>query len=249
MMVVEVLRIRSWFLWCAGIIAAIGILLMLTLSHAGVVVNDSRINGIMAPLDVLAPIAMFVTMVFATSVGLSLNRESATRALSWTKPLSRSAIALRIVAVDALALLAIDAFTWIVMLAFVAAAHGSVFVSPTTAVTVALSIGVIFMWYALLQALTAGFGAGARMIVTALWPAALILSSLDELGGTAGRVIAVLNAVNPIAYLNGVTTSEGVHRINAYWQFPVADRALVVWIATVLLSALAVALWTRREAS
>jgi hypothetical protein len=104
------------------------------------------------------------------------------------------------------------------------------------------------MWYALLQAATAGFDGGARMIVTGLWPGALILAALHGVGGTLGTIIALVNIVNPIAYLSGVTTSEGVHSVNAYWDYPIGDRALVVWLATVVLSALAVALWTRREA-
>jgi hypothetical protein len=76
------------------------------------------------------------------------------------------------------------------------------------------------------------------------WPVALISMSVTNVSGTFGAVMRAIDTVNPFAYLNGTGMDNGV----AFSQAPVEVRAAVVWCFAVLFSAIAVALWTRKEA-
>jgi hypothetical protein len=248
MLLVEALRLRWWAIWWAAIVLVGGSAIATLISHSTVDVNNSQLNNIALPITVLGPIAMFLTMIFATSAGLSLNREGQTLALSWTKPVPRPVIALRIIAVDVAALAVLFGFAWLVAASTVTAAHGTIVAAPAAVSTTALSFGVALMWYALCEALTAGLGAGGRSLVGFLWPVSLVLSSLGGVGGIAGTVIHVLNVFNPLAYLRSVITSSNGAVTQAFWVAPPEVGALVVLGLSVVLVAVAVVLWTRREA-
>ena len=249
MMLVEYARLRWWFALWGGFIVLAGIALATTVSHQGVVVNDSRVNAIVVPAAVLAPVAMFLTMVFATSAGLSLNREWETRALSWTKPVPRALIALRLMAVDVIALFAMYVVSWVAIVGVVAGAQGRVLGFPGTAAVVTLSFGVVLMWYALIEALTAALPSGGRAVVGFLWPAALFLSAIGgHLGGTLGTIVRVLNALNPLAYYHVGAATDLDAVASGVWRGAADERALIVWFLSLLLCAAAIALWTRREA-
>jgi hypothetical protein len=249
MMLVEVLRQRWWTVWWAAVILAIGVVLAATAQHTTVDVNGAKLGGIAIPTVALAPIAMFLAMIYATSSGLSLNKEGQTLALSWTKPLSRPAIALRIMAVDVAMIVAAYVVAWLVVLGVVAAANGTLVGSPQFPVMVALSLGVTLMWYALIQAITAALPTNTGIVVGLLWPGSLILSGLNgSINPTFDAVIHVLNAFNPLAYLNNVTHSAAATAETGYWQLPPSEAAAIVWALSVVLAVVAIALWQRREA-
>jgi len=251
MLLVETLRLRTWSIWWAAVIAALGIVLVTTVQHVhtAVVVNGSRFGAIDIPLVAMAPVAMFLAMIYATSAGLSLNKEGQTLALSWTKPVPRPLVALRIVAVDAVAVAAAYTFAWLVILGVIAGVGGSLVGSAVFPAIVALSLGVALMWYALIAALTSALPANTGVVVGFLWPVALILSALNmTINPTIDLVIRALNAINPLAYLNNSSQSSADQQMGSYWQGPPDERAMVVWLVSCGLVAVAVGLWTRREA-
>jgi hypothetical protein len=248
MILVEVLRLRWWTMWWAAIVLVGGTVIAGLVSHATVDVNNSHLSGVAFPAAVLGPIAMFLTMIFATSAGLSLNREGQTLALSWTKPVPRPVIALRIIAVDVVALALMFVFAWLVAFCVVVAAHGAVVDGPDTVATTILSFGVALMWYALCEAITAGLGAGGRGLVGFLWPVALVLSGLGGFEGVGGAIIHVLNVFNPLAYLRSVAISGGTSTTHAFWDVAPASGAIAVLALSVVLCAVAIGLWMRREA-
>jgi hypothetical protein len=246
MLLVEALRLRTWSIWWAAIIAVAGIVIVASVSHATVDVNGSRFNGAALPLVLMVPVAMFLAMIYATSAGLSLGKEAQTLALSWTKPVARPLIALRIMAVDVVAVIAAYAFAWIVILAVVASSGCTLIGSDAVPAIVALSLGVALMWYALVQAITAALPVNSGVVVGFLWPGAIILAGLHvHINATIDTVIAVLNVFNPIAYLSNASSSA---TIGSYWQTPPDERALIVYALTCGLAAIAIALWSRREA-
>jgi hypothetical protein len=236
-------------LWYGGFVLLGAIAVGFTAQHAVLDVNGTHVGGVAAPLDMLAPVAAFLAMIFGTSAGLSLNREGETVALSWTKPVSRTLIALRIMAVDVAAILVMYAFAWLVILGVAAAAGATIVPTSTSPAMIALSIGVALMWWALIEAITAMLPSGGRSVVGFLWPAALIVGSISGLGGAIGAIILILNVVNPLAYLGHLSSSNDVSSTSTgYWHLPVDERALAVWALSVVLSAIAVVLWQRREA-
>jgi hypothetical protein len=236
MELVEVYRLRRWAIGWAAALIVLAVPLALTIGHTTVDVNGTTlIEGIRLPFEVVAPLAMIFAMAFATFAGLSLNRENETRALSWTKPLSRTAVGLRLMAVDLGALVAMFVLALVVALAVAATAH--VTLSPSTELgsLLALSLGIVVMWYALTELLTAPLARPAGAVAGLLWVAALILLALDgKIGGALAPVIALLNVANPLAYLTG--------------GLPYADRAAIVWALALVFGALALAIWSRREA-
>jgi hypothetical protein len=253
MLLVETLRLRAWSLWWAAVIAAIGIVLVVTVQHVHSItvvnVDGTRMNGPDIPAVALATIAMFLAMIFATSVGLSLNKEGHTLALTWTKPVARPLIALRIVAVDVVAVVAAYVFAWLVILGVVAGCGGSITGAPAVSTVLALSLGVALMWFALIAAITSALPANTGVVVGFLWPGALILASLNvHINATIDTIVRLLNVFNPLAYINGSTSASSDGRAASYWQGAPDERALIVWLLACVLVAIAVGLWTRREA-
>jgi hypothetical protein len=251
MILVETLRLRTWSIWWAAVIAAIGIVLVATVQHVhtAVVVNGASIGPIDVPLVTMAPVAMFLAMIYATSAGLSLNKEGQTLALSWTKPVPRPLVALRIIAVDAVAVAAAYAFAWLMIVVVIAGIGGSMVGSADLTALIALSLGVAIMWYALIAALTSAMPANTGVVVGFLWPVALILSSLHlDINPTIDLVLRLLNVINPLAYLNSTQRSSIDQQLGSYWQGPPDERAAIVWLLSCVLAAVAIGLWTRREA-
>jgi hypothetical protein len=253
MEIVETYRQRWWLVWWTAGLLVVAIPLASLIARTQVNVNgttvgpSSALSGIVFPLSGLALVPMFLGMIFATGAGLSLNRESMTRALSWTKPASRTSIALRIFAVDVALIALLYVITWFVVLGCLAV--GGIHAAPDAllGVSIALTLGVAVMWYALIEALTSGFGSGARGIIGGLWPAALFVQlATGEYGATLDAVVHAINFFNPLAYAS--SSSSSGHSGASYWQYPIEERALVVWILAVALGALATIIWKQREA-
>jgi hypothetical protein len=249
MMLVELVRQRWWSVWWVAVVLVLGVGLGVSAQHTVVDVNGARLGGIAVPLAALASVAMFLAMIYATSSGLSLNREAQTLALSWTKPLSRPAVALRIIATDVVMIVVAYVFAWLVVLGVVAACNGTLVGASQLPAMLALSLGVSLMWYALIEAVTAALPISAGIVVGLMWPAALILSGLNgSINPTFDTVIRVLNVFNPLAYLNSVKHTAATTTETGYWQLPPSEAALIVWGLSVVYIAVAIALWMRREA-
>jgi hypothetical protein len=250
MVYVEFLRARKLLTWHLGILAVIT-LLVSSLGHdTSISVNGAPtvMAGTPVPLGALAPIAMFFAAIYATSAGTSLNRENLTRDLSWTKPRSRTFVALQFVLVDVAAIALVFALTTLAVLAVLWRLHFIPVAGATLGPDLALGLGVAVMWYALIQVLTCSLGPGARAISGILWPVAFVGLGLSNVPGALGVIARAFDVINPLAYMNGVSGGAGgVHQISL-WPLPVETRALVVWLFAALFCAIAVALWPRQEA-
>lgn len=244
---VEIWRVRRTLLWHAGIVAVIA-LIVLALPHAGTVrVNGS--SGLAAPIGVLASIAAFLAAIFASSIGTSLNRESATRDLSWTKPISRTALAVRFVLVD-VAGVVVAFLIAIAALAGISAYMGfAPYVDAAAPVQLVLGAGVAVMWYGLLQLLTCAFGSGARALAGILWPIAFAVGALSQLPGAIGAVMRALDVLNPLHYMSSASIEGGTGRAAVVPQvLPADERALLTWFFGLVFCAIAVCIWPRKEA-
>jgi hypothetical protein len=252
MELVEFWRARRALVWYLALVVAGGVctLVFWGNSHVNVDVNDREVMLPRAvPLSVLMSVAMFFTAILASWLGLALNRENATRELSWTRPLPRSGLALRYIAIDAAALAIAFAVT-VAMLWFVIGIHLPVVVEPRTPIVVFMASGVIAMWYALVLILSAGVRGHGGAIAGLLWPAALIVLAIgaSTRGGFIHDVAVVLDIFNPFAYLGhiGRSAPDGTP-VPLLWPLDEGVRAAIVWCFAVAFSAAAVTIWRRRE--
>jgi hypothetical protein len=250
MVYVEFLRARRSLTWHLGIMVLMT-LVSLYFGHTTSVQVDGQspfVPGMPVPLGQLATIAMFFGAIYASSAGTSLNRESLTRELSWTKPESRTLIALQYIAVDIAAIALVYAVAILGVVAVLLRLHFVPTLEPGFGADIALGLGVAVMWYALIQVLTCMFGPGARSVGGILWPVAFVALGTAHIGGPIGVVAHALDVINPLAYMSGVTGSEHGVQTNSLWVLPVDERALIVWLFGALFCAIAIALWPRKEA-
>jgi len=250
MVYVEFLRVRRTLTWHVGILAAITLLILYFGHDTMVNVNghSELVSGMTVPLGQLSVVAMFFATIYASSLGSSLNRENQVRDISWTKPIPRGLLAAQYIVTDVAAIALLFALT---MLAVIVAILRLQFVPVFDATLVpqlALGLGVAVMWYALIQLITFWFPPGARSAGGILWPVAFVAIALAKAPGPLGIAARALDVINPIAYLDGViSTSTGVHQ-ESLWQWPVEDRALIVWLFAALFCAIVIALWPKKEA-
>jgi hypothetical protein len=250
MALIELLRVRRMLLWHLAILAVITLAVVAFGSRAIVDTGSGAhpLAGVRLPLGGVVPLAMFFAAIFASSAGAAFNRENATRDISWTKPVSRTVFAVRIVAIDLAAITAMYVLALGALLLMLAALGIGVYADPTLAAVLATGLGVSCMWYALINLLTCMFGPAARAVGGVLWPIALLLLGLAELGGPAGTIVRALDVINPLAYMSGVSGDATALVQTAITPAPVALRPLIVFAFTVLFSAFAISIWPRKEA-
>ena len=251
----EFLRVRGTIKWHLGILAAV-LLIGLIFGHRLTVdVNDpagSHLatvgSGMRVALAWMAPLGMFYAAIFASSAGGSLNREFALRDIAWTKPLSRSALALRYVLVDVAAVALLYVLTLAAVAVLLLRFGAAPYVDAGFAAPALLGCGVSVMWYALVQVLSCRFPPSGIAVGGILWPVALLSLGLADLHNVVGIAARALDVINPLAYMNGVTVGSHGAVVESLWRLPAAESALIVWGFSVAFCALAIALWIRREA-
>jgi hypothetical protein len=245
---VEFLRMRQALLWHIGILAAIAFLIaMLGGNGTSVNINGSTkfISGMGVPLGALTTIAAFFGAIFASSAGTSLNRENATRDISWTKPISRTALAVRIVAIDLAAVAIAYAAALAAIVAVLTHLHITPFIDAEAVPQLVLGLGIGMMWYAVIQAVSCTLPPGARALAGVMWPIAFTLGLATQVPGVIGEFARIINVVNPLSYLSN--TSSGSH-VYAAAAMPANERAAMVWCFTAAFCAVAVVIWPRKEA-
>jgi hypothetical protein len=250
MALVEALRVRRMLLWHLAILAVITLAVLALSSQASFVSNGSThtLAGLRLPFAVVVPLAMFFAAIFASSAGTAFNRETTTRDISWTKPLSRTRLAVEIVLVDLAAITAIYAVTLGALFVMLAKLQFDVYADPSLGAILATGLGVSFMWYALINLLTCMLGPGARAIGGIIWPVALLLLGLSQLGGPSGAIVRTIDIINPLAYLSGVTGNASGIVQQAVTSAPLETRPLIVFAFALLFSVLAIGIWPRKEA-
>ena len=242
-------RSMTWYLCILGV----GLVIDLIFGHSGhIIVNNREVTDTQGsiPLSAVAIVPMFLSAMYASAAGLSLNRENSTLEIAWTKPISRTALALKYIAVNAGAIIAAYAVAWVAV-AVVLVRESFVLVPDAQLVpAVALSLGVALMWYALVLVLSAPLGKGGAAVAGYLWPVAFLALALHGVPGVFGLVMRAINVINPLAYFSGVTSNDdstvGAH-MTALSVLPLDERALIVWGFAIVFCAAATQVWSRRE--
>jgi hypothetical protein len=246
---VEVLRIRRALLWHVGIIGAIVLLVISVGGHnASVDINGSTrlMSGMHLPLSFLAVFATFVGAIFASSAGTSLNRENATRELSWTTPLARTLLALRFMLIDMCGIAIAFAAAVLAVVIVLLRMHIVPFADAEAVPELVLGLGIGMMWYALIQAITCTLPQGARALSGAMWPIAFMVGALTHVPGATGALARAVNVLDPLSYVSAA--SPVAAQAYAVPPMPAETRALLVWGFTVAFLAVAAAIWPKAEA-
>jgi hypothetical protein len=206
--------------------------------------------------SIFASVVLFAALVVASIMGTSLNRESPTLPIVWTKPASRRRIALEYFATDFATIVAVALLTTIVTVACAVptGALRHVVHDPHLTEIVVRIFGVAFMWYAVVQAATAGLAGRGGMIAGLSWPLFGGLVGLAFVNVPGLHVLSlVLNVINPLAWLSSITTrvGHGVASTTTSSLFPFLPNAVIIaapWLLAGLALYLATVLWSRREA-
>jgi hypothetical protein len=252
---VELWRVQRSLLWHAGIVAVI-VLVIIALPQVGTVhvegphgtTNFAPGSGL--PVGVITTIAAFFAAIYASSVGTSFNRENSTLDISWTKPLPRTLLALRYVAIDLAGVVIAYVIAIAAVLAITSYMHFPPFFDAQAPLEIVLGAGVGAMWYGLLQVLTCIAPPAARSLAGILWPVALAVGGLsDVLPGSIGAILRAINLLNPLHYLSSTSVHDDAHASTSLQApVPAGEGALIVWCFTLAFCALAIYLWPRKEA-
>ena len=207
--------------------------------------GDPGAVGVFSSIFAACALAAFI---IATCIAPGLNAESSTLALTWTRPVPRSTIAWRFIAID-LATIAVSYAALFVVVIVVLAMFGVLgrfrFDGGDAAVVVARGLGCALMWYALVTLVTARLPGRGGMIAGLSWAAFLVLAGLSAtpFPPLIGALIALLNYLNPLAYF-GHIGSGGQHAI-----IPLGGTldTLLPWCIGIAALIGTVRLWSTRE--
>jgi hypothetical protein len=264
----QVLRLRNT-LTIYGLVIGGVFLLMLLLSHApghssfdsddASDLHHAMGNAAFVPLSFLFFISGWCAIVIATVISSSLNREYDGVEMVWTKPIDRARLALEYILLDFAA----------IVVAFVAAAALCVLgvasvgllthivVDPRTIPTLVIGLGTAFMWYGLVQGITAGMPGRGGMIIGLSWAAAFVLVTLAEAtrGGSLihsmHTLLTIVDLFNPIAYFSSYSLSGfGAHPSPVLPQMFAGTeaRSIMTWALGLVGCVAAIAGWKRLEA-
>lgn len=242
----ELVRVRHFFVFFAGTIAAIALVCM-------AIPNRFLSLGAGAhpqiPFVFFLIIAGIIASILATILGTSLAAENCDHLeIAWTLPASRIAYAARVLWVDVLAIAALFAFIVLAGLAVIYA-HGFgryLVFDPDFGAEVLRYAAYPLAWFGVAQALTASMSAKAPAYAGLAWPVAFVLLILYELPLTAPlhMILRTINLVNPLVYASVASGSVTPELLTLHAA--VAAEALAG--LAILGIALALAQWQRLQA-
>lgn len=187
--------------------------------------------------------AFFLATMFAGN----LPGESATLSFLWTKPIARTTLAARFVAIDTLGLITGIVLVGLVS-AIVMAGMGQLHdirVARSDAAGGALALGAPLAWYGITLLASARLGRdGAARAGALVWPVFLfvILLGTMNLPPPGHALVVALEHVDPLAYLLG-SDQPGSGLLGATLQ-----RAAACWAIALVTITAAIRLWSTREA-
>ncbi len=270
---VEFLRARKRFLIYAAITGGLTLLILVSLpfAHVGgkeftVGISSQSTAGAMRglgalhaigtsrhfPLGVLLAIAGYCCTIVATSLSISLNKQNGNLHYTFTKPISRQTLALQTMGIDAVAIACMFLLTvFLCLLPFAEVGLLQNFYVDSDAFRIAImGIGVAYMWYALVQAVTAGFRFGGGTVVGISWAVFWTmngLASVKNFGPIFATVIQTLNVINPIGYFFALIPGTHIVSNSAVFGTSLGLRIAAVWAIAALAAAVAVVRWKRIE--
>ncbi len=254
MIYVALLRARRTLLWTALAYAGIvAVAVVSFLTNHVTVKPDHDPFGLPDSLFVSA--AFVGALIVASVTATSLNREGPTLPIAWTKPQPRRRIALEYFAVDLGAVVGVGLLTVVagILIALPTGALRHLLHDPNLGELLVRSLGVTFMWYAVVQAASAGLNGRGGAAIGLSWPVfgGLLWLGTADVPGLHALGLA-LNVVNPLAWLSSTTRAQhGVVSSSIGSLYPFLPHAVVVvapWLLAGLALYLATVLWSRREA-
>jgi ABC-type transport system involved in multi-copper enzyme maturation permease subunit len=247
----------SWFAGSLGALALIG---MITLNWNSASFRNGHVNtGDGIDLAMLFTIPLAVTLIFATIIGGTLSAENETPEMLRTKPFPRETMAFSylLTGLGAIVLAFVIALiiVYIVICDFclVAGLFPPEFrVGPDSFVVLVLGLGVAFMWYALVQAASSGLRGRGGLTIGLSWAYFTIIAGLSHVGFPTAvhDTIMVLNVLNPLAYMNSITSHGSVMSSgapNTLFDIAPWPRAAIVWTLGAAACAVAAFNWKRLE--
>jgi hypothetical protein len=245
---VELLRVRRGLITYLVALAFCFAVVMLVLhGHGGIRINVSFDHG-GVPIGDLLQLGGLTALFLATGFAANLAAESATLPFLWTKPITRTALALRFVAVDALGIAAGIVACALVAAVVVAATGGARAMHPNAALAsdAALALGAPLAWYGITLLLGARLGGEAAARAGALvWPVFILLELLGvaALPPAGHTLVIALEHLDPLAYLLGSTEAH-----TGLLHLATGPRAAACWAIAALTIPAAIRLWSLREA-
>ncbi|MEA2719095.1 MAG: hypothetical protein QOJ39_959 [Candidatus Eremiobacteraeota bacterium] len=245
---VELLRVRRALVWFVVALAFVLVMVNLVLHGKGGFTihigfgKDGVAAGDLVLLGGLG--ALFLAAVFAGN----LPGESTTLPFLWTKPVSRTALAYRFVAVDVLGMIggivatALAAVIVIAGLGQIRAIH----LDRALLSDAALALGAPLAWYGLTFLAAARLRPEGVARAGALsWPVFIVIAMLTTvtLPPPLHGLVLALDHLNPLAYIAG-GDQKGMGLLSA----APAIRGAACWAIALVTIPAAIRLWTVREA-
>jgi hypothetical protein len=244
---VELLRARRALTWYGAILfSMVALGLALAFKNGPPRIHISSNSHPDLPMEILLAGAAFGPMILAAFMAVGLDAEFKTAAITWTRPVSRLAIALRYVAVDGATLLAAWVLTLVACaIPIVATGLGKyITFGSRDFVFLALVFGAAVMWYGLVVLLTTLLPGRGGAIAGGSWGYALIVPGLAAIPFPTAlhQVMVALNYLNPMAYIGNRSSESHSIIIGTLPQ-----HAVATWLIGLAAVAIATQLWTRRE--
>ena len=213
-------------------------------------------NDLNIPLTILLQIAFCVAAIVATLLGLALSRENDGHLeLAWTKPASRDAYAFACIAMDVAGILAtaLATLVTVVLVLTIYGGAGYIVVGPLvvgshTFTTALFGTFFALSFYGIVLAATSSLRRGG-LVLSILWPAALILPTLVGVRWmNLGLIARALNTINPVAYFVAFATSPEATQLFTFAPNGEAIQILAVAVLFIAGITLSLAQWRRLEA-
>jgi hypothetical protein len=244
---VELLRARRVLIWFGGIIfTMLALGLALVYKEGGPHLQMSGDRNPMIPFDYILAGAAFAPLVIAAFLGVGLDAEYKTTAISWTRPMSRLAIAARYVAIDFGAMIVAWVLAVIACLVpiFLLGLNRYYVFGTDGFLIIGLAFGCAIMWYGLIVLFSAFFPGRGNVVVGLSWAYALIVPGLAQIPfpHLLRQAVIALNYINPLAYLNGIGSGKASLIVGS----PTAHM-IAAWLIGIAALAIGTQLWARRD--
>ena len=245
---VEMLRARRVLTWYGGIVFTLLVLgLALVFKDGPPHIQMSHDMNPRIPFDAILAGSAFGPLILAAFLAVCFDAEYKTIAITWTRPISRLAIAGRYLAVDGAAMLVAWLFTLAAALICIVVLGLAKYLTFQTNVTdlVLLLFGAAVMWYGLVVVLTILLPGRGNAIAGASWAYVLIVPGLTQIPFPPALhgVMVALNYLNPLAYI-GSFSSSGSRSLLAG---TVTAHMIAAWLIGIAAIAIGTRLWTIRE--
>jgi hypothetical protein len=207
------------------------------------------------PFRMFCLVAVVMAVLFATGCATSVSRANSHLHFTFTKPISRERLTLMTIAVDALSIVLAFCVALVLLLVpfAVLGLLDRIVFDPYAGYVVFFGLGVAFMWYGLLQAVTTRMRGGAGVVLGLSWAVFISLASLNKLDArfvpeAIVALIHALNVINPFTYLHMLIEFGAVNvKDVAPYAGAFSESMAITWLVSLAALALCVAIRKRME--